>query len=165
MDTVKYLLGLGLEGKELDYLQIAVRTTVVFIIALVYIRISGMRTIGKNTALDVITGLILGSVLSRAINGSAPFGTTMLASLVLVLLHRLLAFITYKSHAIGKLIKGDSILVVRDGKILWDNMKKEHISEHDLMEGIRKNANINDLEQVKEAYFERSGMVTVIMKD
>lgn len=161
---LKELLGLGLDVKDLNYYQMIFRAMIVFFIALVYIRIAGMRTFGKNTAIDVIIGLILGSVLSRAINGSAPFGPTLAASLTLVLMHRLLAFVTYKSHKLGSILKGEPSLLVLDGEIQWDNMRANSITEHDLMEGIRKQAEINNLSQVKEAYFERTGEISVIKK-
>jgi hypothetical protein len=49
--------------------------------------------------------VILASVLSRAINGSAAFFPTLGGGLILVLSHRLLSLMAYYSHWFGSLIK------------------------------------------------------------
>jgi uncharacterized membrane protein YcaP (DUF421 family) len=63
----------------------------IYIAALLMIRIGEKRFLSKNTVFDVILGIILGSVLSRAINHSAPILPTIGASLMLVALHWRLA--------------------------------------------------------------------------
>ena len=155
---------LGLSRHELEWQHMASRTLLIFIMALVLVRIAGMRTFGKQAPFDVIVGIILGSILSRAITGNAPFFPSITASLVLVLLHRALAMAVCYSPGLERLIKGDKMLLVKEGKMLKENMQKNTITESDLRESLRNQGKINSLEEVEEAYFETNGKISVITK-
>src|SRR6202011_5065960 len=100
------LLGLGAEPKDLTFTQIALRGVIVFIVTLIMVRLGHKRSLARKTAFDVVLLVILASVLSRAINGSAAFFSTLGGGFVLVFLHRLLALLAYHSHAFGILIQG-----------------------------------------------------------
>src|SRR5205807_572806 len=91
----------------------------------------------RQTAFDAVLLVILASVLSRAINGSAAFFATLGGGLVLVLLHRLLAFIAFHSHWFGCLIKGRPELIIDDGDFVLSTMHRNHISTHDVEEDMR----------------------------
>ena len=69
------------------------------------------RSLARKTAFDAVLIVILASVLSRAINGSAAFFATLGGSVVIVLVHRLLAFIASHSHWFGCLIKGSPEII------------------------------------------------------
>src|SRR5258708_17369356 len=97
-DFVSPLLGLGAEPKDLTFIQISLRGVIVFIATLVMIRLGHKRSLSRKTAFDAVLIVILASVLSRAINGSAAFFATLGGGFVLVFLHRLLAYIAYHSH-------------------------------------------------------------------
>lgn len=149
-------LVLGMDRDALNFGQMAARAFIVYVAAIVMIRIGDKRFLGKNTAFDVILGIVLGSVISRAITGNAPFFPTLAAGFVLVGLHWLMAVTAFHSNRFGTVIKGSERQLVRDGKILWEKMRKSHISEQDLTEALRRDGR-SDLKNVKSAYFERSG--------
>src|SRR4051812_19192417 len=109
-------LGLGLEPKNLTFVQIAARGIIVFAVTLIMVRLGDKRFLSKKTAFDAILGLILASMLARAVNGSSAFWPTLGGGFVLVGLHRLIAFLSRRWHKFGILVKGSSNLVVRDGK-------------------------------------------------
>ena len=67
------LLGLKLQPHELGYGQIILRALIVFIGSLIIVRLGAKRFLGRKTIFDFILAFILGSMLSRAINGSSPF--------------------------------------------------------------------------------------------
>jgi uncharacterized membrane protein YcaP (DUF421 family) len=156
------LLGLGVEPKELTFLQISLRGVVVFVATLVMVRVSSKRSLAEKTAFDAILLVIVASVLARAINGSASFLPTLGAGLVLVLLHRLLALAAYYSHGFGILIKGKAAVLVENGKLHRKNMRINHISEHDLEEDLRLDAATEDFSKIKVARVERSGDISFI---
>src|SRR4051812_28128826 len=79
-------------GKDLTVLQMSARSVVVFILALILLRISGRRSFGLRSPLDNIISIILGAVLSRAIVGASPFLPVIAGSTTLVLIHRLIAY-------------------------------------------------------------------------
>ena len=116
IDWVNGFLGVGQEPKSLSFLQIALRGLIVFTVTLVMVRMGDKRFLSKKTAFDVILGLILASMLARAVNGSAALWQTLGGGFVLVAFHRLLAMGSRRWHAFGILVKGTSDLVVQDGK-------------------------------------------------
>src|ERR1700681_2998361 len=95
------LLGLGLEPKDLTLFQISLRGVIVFIVTLAMVRLGHKRSLARKTAFDAVLLVILASVLSRAINGSAAFFATLGGGVVLVVLHRLFAHLAYYSHGFG----------------------------------------------------------------
>jgi uncharacterized membrane protein YcaP (DUF421 family) len=156
------LLGLGLEPKQLTFLQVSIRAVIVFAATLVMVRISSKRSLAEKSAFDAALIVIIASVLARAINGSAAFFPTLGTGVVLVLLHRFLAFTAYYSHGFGILIKGKPAVLVENGKLQRKNMSMNHISDHDLEEDMRLDAATEDLSKIKVARLERSGDISFI---
>lgn len=152
------------EGRDLDTLQMSCRAFVIFFITLALIRISGRRTFGKRSAFDNTSAIILGAVLSRAVVGASPFVPTVVCCLVLVLLHRGLAWISIKNKAVGQLIKGDAIPLYRNGQLHEENLEKSLLSEKDLLSSIRQKGNVKTLNEISEIYMETDGEVSVIKK-
>ncbi len=153
---------IGPDSNAINWWQMCIRGLLVFILALILVRLGDRRIFGQNAAFDIVMGIILGSLLSRAITGNAPFVPTCITCIGLVALHRLLAMIAQKYHAFGVLIKGKHLLLIKDGQIQEENMKKQNFTIHDLNEVLRLNGKLTKVEEVQEAYLERSGNVSVI---
>ena len=156
------LLGLANDPKSLTFLQISLRGIVVFVAALAMVRLGDKRFMPKKTPFDAILVFILASMLARAINGSASFFPTLGGGFVLVFFHRLLAKVAFHWHGFGKLVKGNDDLLVQEGKVIKENMRKNDITERDLHEELRLNGHVNSTDDVKEARMERSGEISVI---
>src|SRR6267154_2798142 len=163
-DSVSPLLGLGLEPKDLTFMQISLRGVIVFVATLIMVRMGHKRSLARKTAFDAVLLVILASVLSRAINGSAAFFATLGGGLVLVLLHGLLALIAYHSHWFGCLIKGEAELIIDGGDFVLGAMHRNHISTHDVEEDMRLSLRDDDVSKVKKGRIERSGDISFIRK-
>lgn len=159
------LLGLGADPKDLTFLQVSLRGVIVFLAALLMVRMGSKRSLAEKTAFDAVLIVVLASVLSRAINGSAGFYTSIGASFVLVLLHRFFAWIACRSHVFGKLIKGSPAVIIEDGKLDARTMRRHLVSEHDLEEDLRLDGNLEDFSKVRVARVERSGDISFIKKE
>jgi uncharacterized membrane protein YcaP (DUF421 family) len=157
-------LGLSLRADELGFSHMAWRSVVVFVFSFVLMGVSVRRLLGKNAALDVMLVVILGSVLSRAINGQAAFFPTLGASLLLVLLHRLVAWASLRSHVVSLIAKGRDRVLVRDGRIDRAALRDVMMTEDDLAENLRLNGNVTEIAEVKEARLERNGTVSVVKR-
>src|ERR1700756_3996207 len=112
---ITFLLGLGLDPKELSFVQISLRGTIVFVAALAMVRVGNKRFLAKMSAFDAILGFILASMLARAVNGSAPFFPTLFGGFVVVGLHRIFARLSCRSKRFGAWVKGGSNVLVRHG--------------------------------------------------
>ena len=164
-DLVGPLLGLGAEPKDLTLSQISLRGIIVFLATLVMVRLSKKRSLAEKTAFDAVLLVILASVLSRAINGTAAFFASLGGGFVLVFLHRFFGWIACYSHSFGTLIKGRPEVIVENGKPIKRMMRHNHISEHDLEEDLRLEAQTEDLSRIRVARIERSGDISFIKKD
>ena len=156
------LLGLNLQAKDLNSLQVGLRAVIVFVAALIIVRVGHRRFMSKMSAFDVILGFVLSSMLARAINGSAPFLPTMVGGLVLVLLHRLFSVISFYSDTFGCLVKGNAKTLVQNGVRDQAALRSEGISDKDLLEEIRLNGNLSSWQEAKTATLERNGQVSVV---
>jgi uncharacterized membrane protein YcaP (DUF421 family) len=152
-------------GSGLTPSQMAIRAFFVFIIALIFIRMAGIRAFGMKSAFDNIIILLLGAILSHAVLGDSPFWGIISACFVIVVMHRLFGILSSYSDAFGKLIKGDKTLLLKDGKAIPKNMRRSQISNKDLDEGIRMTANTEKRENVEAAYLERNGHISTITKE
>ena len=83
------------EPKNLTFVQISLRGIIVFLATLAMVRLGHKRSLSHKTPFDAVLLVILASVLSRTINGSAAFFATLGGGVVLVLLHRLFAHLAY----------------------------------------------------------------------
>jgi uncharacterized membrane protein YcaP (DUF421 family) len=163
-NSFETLLGLGVEPKDLTFIQISLRGIIVFLVTLTTMRLGHKRSLSRKTPFDAVLLIILAAVLSRAINGSAAFFATLGGGVVLVMLHRLFAYLAFYSHGFGILVKGKPDIIVRDGECDFEMMRRNHVSVHDLEEDMRLNGNIDDLSQVRRARVERSGDMSFIKK-
>jgi uncharacterized membrane protein YcaP (DUF421 family) len=163
-NNLSAVMGIGVEPKNFTFLQISLRGIIVLLAALAMLRLGHKRSLARKTPFDAVLLVILASVLARAINGSAPFLATLGGSFVIVMLHRLLAAVAFYSHPIGALLKGEPEVIVQDGRILRNVMRRNHVSEHDLEEDLRLDAQCESIEEVKVARIERSGDISFIKK-
>lgn len=160
-----WILGIDLDPKEMSALQMGLRTALVYTAGLVIVRLGQRRFMADQTAFDIVVGFMLGSLLGRSINGSAPLLESIIAGTVLVGLHWLVAFMTYHSRLLGKLAKGErDIILIEDGVIQTEAMRRQRLSDRDLRQSLRLN-NIFSPEEVKIAYLERNGRISAIRKE
>lgn len=155
---------LGLDSTVLNIWQMCARAVVVYIIALILVRLGKKRVLATPSPFDLILILILGSVISRAITGAVPFFPTLAAAMTLVLLHTVFSYITFYSTRVGALIKGRPLVLIKDGKIQWDKMRQTQLTERDLLSALRRNAQVLDPGEVKMAILERNGEISVIRR-
>ena len=159
------LFGLTVEAKELTALQLSARGILVLFSALVLVRIGAKRALARKTPLDMIMIVIVGSLLSRSINGSGPLFGTIAASFVLVALHRGLEFLAYSYHPLGVAMKGEPGLVVEDGRYVEKTLRQNHITTNDVEEDLRLDGKTEDVSKVRIARVERSGDISFFYKD
>jgi len=162
IQTIDSVLGLRVAPQDLTFVQIGLRGILVFIAALVMVRLGDKRFLSKKTAFDAILGFILASMLARAVNGNCSFFPTLGGGFLLVGLHRAMAYLSRDSHRFGILVKGRCERIIKEGVVDDRALRRNNLSTHDLVEDLRLNGNVQDPRKVSEAYFERNGQITVV---
>lgn len=162
LEGLRALVGPDYPAQPLNLVQMVVRAALVYAVALLILRVAHRRLLGRNAALDIIMGFILGSLLSRAINGSAPLFETLGAALVLVALHGGFAVAAFRAPRLEALIKGHDQVLIRDGQLQHEQLRRADISESDLREALRLEGKLLDPAQVELACLERNGRISVI---
>jgi len=138
------------------------RVIVIFIFALLLIRISGRRSFGIKSPLDNIIIILLGTILGRSVVGVSPFFPVMISSLVLVVLHRLLAAIFARSPLLSQSLEGEKILLFENKTFLRKNLNRAMLSKEDIMQGLRLSALTEDTDEVEKIYIERNGEISIV---
>jgi len=142
----------------------SVRAFFMFIITLVLIRLAGLRTFAKQSSFDNIIVIMLGAVLARGVVGASPFWSTVGASVIMVIMHRVIAWMTVKNPKFEKLVKGSYIKLYQNGALVSNNLEKTGMSENDLHESLRLETNKLTLSQIDTAFMETSGKISFILK-
>lgn len=156
------LLGLSAtKPGDLAIYQVCLRAFVVFIVLIVYVRIGKKRFLGQASGFDAILVIVIGSVASRAISGTAPFFASLAATFVLIAAHWVISYFTETWPALSYLTKGYDTVLIRHGHVDQSALQDAHMSEDDLAEELRQ-AGIEHKSQIKEARLERNGKLSVI---
>ncbi|HEV3408742.1 MAG TPA: YetF domain-containing protein [Chthoniobacterales bacterium] len=159
------LFGLDLEPKNLTAMQLSLRGILILLTALVLVRLGAKRALARKTPFDMVLIVIIGSLLSRSINGNGPLFGTIAAAFVLVVLHRLLAVLAYVSHPLGIAMKGQPNVVIENGRYVEKTLRQNQITTHDVEEDLRLDASLEDISKIKTARVERSGDISFIKKE
>lgn len=147
-------------GRDLTLWQECARAVLIFTYGLLLMRLSGRRTFGKWSALDIVVSIMLGSSLSRALTGSAPLFGTMAASAVLVLLHWLLAQGAARSPGLARLVEGAAIDLGQAGRLDEAARLRQSVSAADLDEALRQTG-VDSVGETARITLEPSGKITV----
>lgn len=162
MNAIHFLFG---EGTDLTALQMSVRTFVTFIILLILIRFAGMRTFAKRSSFDNIIVIMLGAVLARGVVGASPYFSTVAASIVMVIMHRIIAWLSVKNKKFERIVKGVYIKLYQNGALIGNNLEKTGMSENDLHESLRLETKKLTLAEIDTAFMESNGRISFILKE
>ena len=149
-------------NEHISPLEIALRATVMFIIILALLKISGMRTFGKGSSFDTTVTILLGGILSRGVVGATPFLSSVAGGLMLVLIHRAISWYSQRNKKFEHGVKGQSKLIFNNGKFIEKNLQRYRISQDDVYEELRLQCNQSDFKQIAMAFVEKTGEISFI---
>jgi uncharacterized membrane protein YcaP (DUF421 family) len=152
-------------NENITPLEIAARSAVMFLIALVMIRMSGMRPFGKGNGVDTIIILLIGAILSRGVVGATPFFSTVVSAIVILFIHNLMTRLSLYNTWVQRCIDGRSYLLYKNGSFIRENMKKANVSEKDVYEELHLQCQLGALDEIKEVYLERTGEISFVKKE
>lgn len=142
--------------------QAAIRAGIIFIATWGLLRLAGRRAFAQKTSFDLCIVLLLGAVLSRAVVGASSMAVALGASVVLVMLHRAVAWLSCRSPAFDRFAVGHAIDIFRHGKLDRERLHRAMISEEDLHANLRATLQAESLEGIERVVLERDGHLTFV---
>lgn len=145
-------------------IEIIFRSASAYIVLLILGRIIGIKLISRITFFDFIVGVTLGSISVRIALGSqeSPF-LAVISVIVITLMVVITDYLDIKSINFRKLVDGEPIVLISNGKILDYNLKKVKITINKLMMQLREK-DIFNVDDVELAAIESDGELTVLKK-
>lgn len=146
------------------WILIVLRSTGLFFLTLILVRIMGKSHPSKMTPFKFINYsviAILGALISTNIIGNLPFGLISLA--IWCLLPIALDFISMKSKIAYDLINGKEVILIKDGKVMEENLKEVRFTGEDLLRELRTK-NAFSYSDVEFAIMEHTGDISIVLK-
>lgn len=150
--------------ESLLYYQWILRAVVMFFWLVLVTKLMGQRQVGRLTILDFIIGITIGSITAGVLNSSQiDLVNALLTIGTLTVIDITLNYISLKNAKVRRIFQGEPIVLIKNGKLLEDTMRKSKINLDDLLMELRlkKMPNLSDTEF---AVLEPNGKISVIPK-
>lgn len=146
-------------------LDIVLRSLAVYFFMVIAVRIFGKNQLSQLNAGDVILLLLISNAVQNAMVGSnSSLQGGIVAALVLFVANFIVKKFIFKSKFVKELIEDHPYILVKDGKVFTDVLKKVQISEDELEESIHEHG-IEKVSEVKLAILEVDGNISVMSID
>lgn len=147
-----------------DWLNIVIRSFAALAYLFVLAKLIGKRQIRHLTFIEYVVGITIGSIAAfMATEVDGPMYHSLIAMTVFGLFPVAAEWLSLKSKVIRNLFEGNATIVIKDGKILEDNLKQERMTTEDLLSRLRTK-NIFSLADVEFALMEPHGELSVLLK-
>lgn len=127
-------------------------------------KLMGRKQVGQMNLFDYIIGITIGSIAAEmTLNNEIDFFEGAFAISIYALVALLISYLTSKSIIARRLITGSPSILIQNGTILFQNLKKSKLDINDLLQEAR-NHGYFDLSQVEYALMEANGKVSFLLK-
>lgn len=129
-------------------------------------RVAGKRSLAQTTTFDFVLLLIISETVDNYfMKEDYSFVGVILLIMTLIGLDVLLSMVKQKSPLIERWMDDVPVILIDDGKVLEDRLKKSRIDLSDIMESARATQGLERIDQIKYAILERSGSISVIPRE
>src|SRR2546425_4086659 len=120
-------------------LDVAIRTSVIYLALLVGLRVTGKRQLGQMSTFDFVLLLIIANAVQNAMVGpDTSLAGGLVAAAVLLIWHGVVDRIRRRSRGLAKFLSGEGIMLINHGAILDEHAHKAGISRDDLLQALRE---------------------------
>jgi uncharacterized membrane protein YcaP (DUF421 family) len=146
-------------------LEIALRTSAIYVLVLLGIRLTGKREVGQMTPFDLTLLLLLSNSVQNAMTGpDNSLVGGIAAALVLLTLNFLLAEVSGLNRRFRRIIQGSPTLLIHNGQCITPHMAKEHVSMDELERALREHG-VSCVGDAALAVLEVDGSISVLKYD
>ena len=146
-------------------LNVALRTTVVYLALLLGLRLTGTRQLGQMSTFDLVLLLIIANAVQNAMVGpDTSLAGGLVAAGVLVGWHTVIDRVRRHSRGVAKWLSGEGIMLINHGTVLEEHTRRAGISRDDLLQALREHG-VSSVKDVRLAVLEPDGAISVIRND
>ncbi len=152
---------------ELDVppLEMFIRGTVMFWFILGLLRVAGRRDFGNIGLANILVLMLIADAAGNAMTGeSQSLAGGIIVVTTIVLWTVLIDVVGFYFPSLQNFLSPKKVLLVRDGTVQRQGLKAEHLTMDELMTELRQH-NVENLSEVKRAYMEADGQISVITRD
>ena len=145
--------------------EIIVRTVVVYWVVLFLLRIAGKRELGQMTPFDLVVILVIANAVQNAMTGgdNSLIGG-VIAAATLTAVNIAVERWGDRIPLLRRALASEPTLLLQDGKIIADHLKREHIEVEEVEMAARQHG-IAELKDVAAAVLEEDGSISIIPKE
>lgn len=148
-----------------SFIRIATVGFFAYVGLVIFLRISGKRTLTKLNAFDLVVTVALGSTLATILlDSSISLLEGLTAFALLILLQYVITLLAVHSDWFNNVIKSEPRLLFLNGQFIRSAMKKERIKEIEILQAIR-NSGSGSTEKVAAVVLETDGSLSVISSE
>ena len=149
-----------------DNWSVLLRTLTVGVLAyaalILFLRVSGKRTLSKMNAFDLVVTVALGSTLATILlSKDVALAEGALALALLIALQFVITWSSYRVRSIRRLVTGEPRLLLYRGAFLTDALRRERVTEDEVRAAVRSAGNAA-LEDVRAVVLETDGSFSVV---
>ncbi|WP_019994642.1 DUF421 domain-containing protein [Aureimonas ureilytica] len=143
-------------------MDIVLRATVMFAVLYLLVRLLGKRELGQMTPFELLVMIVMGDLIQQGVthNDFSLTGAT-LAVVTFAFWGLVLSWASYLSPRAERLLEGVPRVILRDGKLLEDNLRRDRITRREVESEMRL-AGIARMEDVAWAILEPQGKISFI---
>lgn len=140
------------------------RAVILYVLIIFCMRIMGKRQLGELQPTELVITILLSEIAAIPMQDNGlPIGNSIVAVMLLVALEIINSYVSLKSTKMRGILQGNSLVVIREGKIDQQQMKRLRFSMDDLLDQLRQK-DIFDIEDVRYAVIETNGQLSVMLK-
>lgn len=148
---------------EITFASLLIRVTVMYLLALVLIRLLGKQSIGELSTIDFVVITILGDPFDSVIYSEVTLAEGVVAFSTVALLHILVTFLTSRSNTLFRIIAAPPRLLVENGMVQGNGLAIERQRPEILASELRMNGE-DQIREVQKAHLESNGKLSVLKK-
>lgn len=144
-----------------DILIIIFRTVIIYLVVTIGMRCMGKRQIGEMSTTEISVTLLISEIASTPVTTlDVPLYYGIAVVVILVLCEIIMSYLDLKFSKVVRITQGQPTVIVQNGKIVEEGMRKSRVTIAELNEELRqKNISISD---VYIAIIETTGLISII---
>lgn len=143
---------------------IIIRTLILYLTVITALRIMGKKQIGQLEPSELAVAIMVSEIASLPLSSNdTPLINGITPILVLSASEILLSFVVLKTKSLRKVITGHPTIIMKNGLIIEEALKKLRYTTDDLLVEMRAKG-ISDLSEISYAILETNGQVSFILK-